>query len=184
MSFRKERRVGIVLELAEQEREILRSVLGQVTELLEHPTEPTWVDGAAGEPGSAADLAAMVGIGTSTSLPADPALARLFPDAYPDDPDAAGDFRRYTEDTLRRRKVAAAATALATLDEPAPVRLEQAAALAWLAALNDLRLVLGVRLDVGEDDDPRTWAESEDAPSYALYGWLTMLQGDLIEALG
>ena len=31
-------------------------------------------------------------------------LARLFPTAYPDDPEAAGDFRRFTEGTLRDGK--------------------------------------------------------------------------------
>ena len=53
---------------------------------------------------------------------------------------------------------------------------------AWLGVLNDTRLTLGTRLQVTEDDhdvdpsDPR-------APAFAMYHWLTWLQGELIEAL-
>src|SRR4051794_16840389 len=50
-------------------------------------------------------LAAMVGMGseTSTPPPEDPALRRLLPDAY-DDPAGAAEFRRLTDDELRRGK--------------------------------------------------------------------------------
>src|SRR5215471_8482565 len=61
---------------------------------------------------SAEDLAAMIGATGPTSPPADPVLARLLPDAYRDDPEAAGEFRRYTEQGLRSDKVAAAQTVL------------------------------------------------------------------------
>jgi len=63
-------------------------------------------------------------------------------------------------------------------------RLSTEEADAWLRALNDLRLVLGTRLDVQEDtfaeelrrDDPR-------APALAVYGYLSWMQEQLIEAL-
>ena len=64
-------------------------------------------------------------IGTATEAPADPALARLFPDAYTDDPEASGDFRRYTEPGLRTAKREALETTLETLgEEPGKVRAQ------------------------------------------------------------
>src|SRR5262249_58708344 len=69
-----------------------------------------------GEPvPSLEDLAAALGATGPTSPPEDPVLARLLPDAYRDDPEAAGEFRRFTEQGLRSGKVAAAQTVLATL---------------------------------------------------------------------
>ena len=53
---------------------------------------------------------------------------------------------------------------------------------AWSTALNDLRLVLGTRLDVTEDMD-EVDPEDPRAPAFALYGYLTWLQGEIIEAL-
>jgi hypothetical protein len=55
---------------------------------------------------------------------------------------------------------------------------------AWLAALNDIRLVLGTRLDVTEDlyerglppGDPRV-------PQFALYQYLGFLQEQVVEAV-
>src|SRR5262249_11403403 len=62
-------------------------------------------------------LEAMFALSDSALPPDDPVLARLLPDAYPDDPAAAGEFRRYTESGLRSDKVAAARTVLDTLSE-------------------------------------------------------------------
>jgi hypothetical protein len=58
-------------------------------------------------------------------------------------------------------------------------RLDEETAQTWLRALNDLRLVLGTRLDVREDDGMRRLTE----PGYAVYVWLTWLQSELIQAL-
>ena len=173
VSFRRDRRRRVVLRLSDHEVALLRDLLAQLVELVEAPGHDT------GD-----DLAAMVGIGTSTHAPADPALARLLPDAYPDDAVAAGDFRRYTEDRLRRRKAEHAAGAVATLDAGLPATLDPAAAQAWLGALNDLRLVVGTRLDVQEDDDPERWVGTPEEPTYVVYWWLSTLQGDLLDALG
>ena len=183
MSFRREgrgRRRTVVAEFDADERDMLRNLFGQVVELIDESAEPTTaVDGE----GAADPLAALVGIGTATSLPLDPALARLFPNAYNDDSIAAADFRRYTELSLRHRKLEHAALAVASLEDPGPTTLSPEAVAAWLGALNDLRLVLGSRLGIQEDDDPREWADDLDAASYYLYHWLTALQGDLLEAL-
>ena len=53
---------------------------------------------------------------------------------------------------------------------------------AWLGVLNDTRLVLGTRLGVTEEEHVLDPADP-DAGAYALYQWLTMVQGDLVQEL-
>jgi len=112
--------------------------------------------------------------------PGDPSLRRLFPPAY----DEAEDERAYRDlmggELLDGRRAALDVIAQTVEHE----RLTSEEADAWLRALNDLRLVLGTRLDVQEDtfaeelrrDDPR-------APALAVYGYLSWMQEQLIEAL-
>jgi hypothetical protein len=147
-------------------------------------------DGPAGrgEPDlSPADLAAMLGATGPTSPPQDPVLARLLPDAYRDDPEAAGEFRRYTEQGLRSGKVAAAQTVLATLPaEGGQVRLGPEDAQAWLRALNDVRLAIGTVLGITEDYEDELEAASWTDPRSAyleVYHWLGYLQDSLVRAL-
>ena len=79
-------------------------------------------------------------------------LARLLPDGYRDDPDAAGEFRKSTESSLRSAKQQAAQEMLDTLPEAGGrIQLTHDQAHAWLKALNDVRLALGVRLNVTEE---------------------------------
>ena len=75
--------------------------------------------------------------------------------------------------------------ALQTLEESVDAgRLEEPQALAWLRALNDMRLLLGTRLDVSEDPEGRRVpADDPRAPALALYDYLSMLEQDLVEAL-
>jgi hypothetical protein len=138
-------------------------------------------------PIDADDLAAMVGFSENTELPDDPVLARLLPDAYRDDPEASGEFRRYTESGLRSGKTAAARTVLATLPPTGGrIRLSEPEAQAWLRALNDVRLALGVRLEVTDDfDDQVSNMEPDDprAPYIGVYQWLAFLQETLVRAL-
>ena len=114
-------------------------------------------------------------------------LARLLPDAYADDTEAAGDFRRFTEQELRNGKAAAARTVLATLPEDGGrVRLSEEEAQVWLRALNDVRLALGVRLSITEDFDARVADLDPADPRSAymwIYDWLTFLQETLVRAL-
>ncbi len=129
----------------------------------------------------------MLDSGGPTSTPEDPVLARLFPDAYGDDRDAAGDFRRYTEQGLRDGKVAAARTVLATLpDEGGRIRLSADDAEAWLRALNDVRLALGVLLEITEDYERElaSVTGSDTRSAYLqVYDWLTFLQETLVRSL-
>jgi Domain of unknown function (DUF2017) len=133
------------------------------------------------------ELALQLGVTENAELPEDPILARLLPDVYADDPKAAAEFRRYTELGLRSGKVAAAQTVLATLPAGGGrVRLSEADAQAWLRALNDVRLSLGVVLGVTDDFDDQTRELSADDPRAAyigVYQWLAFLQESLVEAL-
>ena len=54
----------------------------------------------------------------------------------------------------------------------------------WLGAIESLRLYLGTQLDVAEDsyDNPLD-PDDPDAPALALYGYLSWLQEQAVEAL-
>lgn len=178
--FRPARGGGASVLFSEPDAVLLRELLEQLLELLGEDEE-------AGEDDPLAALVGPGGIGTATEAPEDPALARLLPDAYAEDPAAAADFRRYTEPGLRAGKRAAARTALGTLEHPGRRRrLTDEQAQAWLRTLNDLRLTLGTRLGVSEDWDEQADALPEGDPriyAYAVYDHLTWLQEGLVQAL-
>jgi Domain of unknown function (DUF2017) len=184
---------GVSARFTSAQAGIVRNLVVQVAELVGGPeaasARPSPADEAGGrlDPVFPDDLAAVLDFGGPTSAPEDPVLARLFPDAYGDDPEAAGDFRRYTEQGLRDGKVAAARTVLATLpDEGGRIRLSAGDAEAWLRALNDVRLALGVVLEIKEDYERELAAETPDDPRSAylqVYDWLTFLQETLVRSL-
>ncbi|HUR14938.1 MAG TPA: DUF2017 domain-containing protein [Mycobacteriales bacterium] len=153
-------------------------VLDQLAaELLEIVEEPQLSD----DP-----LAALVGMsGEDVPPPDDPVLSRLLPDAYRDDPDASGDFRRYTDGELRQRKRANAHAVRRSLPEGGGrLELDRDQADQWLECLNDMRLALGTALGVTDETDP----EDIDAehPAYAslqVYGWLGWLQESLLSCV-
>src|SRR3954471_23347816 len=133
-------------------------------------------------------LVAMVGMGseTSTAPPEDPALRRLLPDAY-DDPAGAAEFRRLTDDELRRGKTSSL-TRLADDVEGSDgaLDIDDETADVWVQALNDVRLVLGVRRK-GEDDNGnwRRGLTPDDPrkPLIAAYDWLAGVQEMLLSAI-
>jgi hypothetical protein len=119
---------------------------------------------------------------------ADPALGRLLPDAYPDDPEASAEFRRFTAPGLADRKEAAARTMQDTLSSaPGGARVEvvldDAQATAWLRTITDLRLVLAARLGIREDGDEGDIHDEESAMQRAVYDWLAAVQEFLVLAL-
>lgn len=163
--------VRLVLDVSEAE--LLAGLFGQMVELLEPPDVPLDTD----------PLARMVGLDGPSEAPRDPAVARLLPPGYTDDSEAAAEFRRFTEPELRSAKVMNARISIALLDEwtgSAVLSADQATTM--MLALNDMRLVLGTRIGVGEEsDDDADPADETGAAS--LYDWLTYLQGSLVDAV-
>jgi Domain of unknown function (DUF2017) len=174
-------RQGISLRLDRNEADVLVQMLSQVDELVSDSDAPTATDDPLGEL-----------LGTDAGQrPSDPALLRLFPDGYLDDDEAAGDFRRFTQRGLREVKGERVRSAIALLeqidDRGSAVAVSAEQADAMLGALNDVRLVLGVRLDIVADDQDVTEDWDDDDPrlaSFGAYQWLTWLQAGLLDALG
>jgi hypothetical protein len=179
-AFKPTRR-GVVVSFDEVEAELLRLLVSEVRDLLEPDEGPP---PASADP-DAAMLAELTGLGGPTpATPADPVLRRLLPNGYRDDVAAAGDFRRYTEATLRDGKRATAESLLADLppDGGGDVRLEGEALDRWLTGLNDVRLTLGTKIGVTEDmDEPDP--DDPAANALSVYHWLTEVQSVLIEVV-
>lgn len=166
---------GAVLTLDAEETALLRVLLADLDALLDAPERP---DDPLEELADLADA--------PTTPPDDPALARLLPDGYRDDPESAASLRRLTEGSLRVQKSEAAQIVLDTLPEKGGrIRLDEESLPAWLGALNDLRLVLGTRLDVTEESDPLGGyaPEAAEAAPYVIYQWLTAVQDNLVQIL-
>ena len=119
------------------------------------------------------------------SLPADdPVRQRLFPAGYSNDEQAAAEFRSLTEAALRDGKSERIGICRAQLpDDGGAMDLDSEAAERWLTVLNDLRLGIGTRLDVQEDDDPVIDPADSNAQTRAVYLWLTGLQDSLVRAV-
>ena len=164
----------------------------------------------------------MMGLGGSEQPPEDPVLRRLLPNAYKDDR-SSSEFRRYTEHGLREKKRAHALLLYEALtptddewsaDKPLDkgsieVSILEHDAMAWLGALNDLRLALAVRLGISKEfDEGDSQQNKEDRSAsgatgsssvhekyelmtdldpmkavYAVYSWLGWLQQSLLEVL-
>ena len=57
-------------------------------------------------------------------------------------------------------------------------------ATAWMTALNDVRLVLGTRLGIEDDEDGADVPEDDPrAPAFALYHYLGWLVSQVVDAL-
>lgn len=168
---------GITARFARPEAAIIRELVAQVVELVAADMPAAGTD----------DLAALVGISDSTEEPDDPVLARLLPDGYRDDPDAAREFRRFTESSLRSAKIESAQMLLESLPAGGGrIRLSADQAEAWLRSLNDVRLAMGVRLGVTEDFHELIADIGPDDARYGyahIYDWLSILQASLVAAL-
>jgi hypothetical protein len=177
--FRK-RKKTVIVSFAEHEADILANLLRNLVELLYDGMPPRVTE-------SSDPLAALLDNDGPTSPPEDVVLQRLLPDAYKEDDHASGEFRRFTERGLRDTKAGDAKRVLAALEESSAVddgiTLEADDQLAWLRALNDLRLAIGTRLDIKEDDYA-VWEQlPDDDPrrlTYDLYDWLGYLQSALL----
>ncbi len=157
------RRGRLVAQFEPHEAALLRQVVSEIRDVLSGA-------GSDGEPAS--------------ERQADAVAQRLLPDGHRSDPALAEDYRSLTESGLRQEKLADAALLLDSVtDDGGRVELGQSEAEAWTRTLNDVRLAIGVRLDVQESDDPMLRAEQTSDPRWAIYSWLTAVQGLLIDAL-
>ena len=104
---------------------------------------------------------------------ADEALERLAPDAYPDDPAAAEEYRRGTRDDLVDQRISDARTVRTALERFETdagadiVDVPRAELDGWLRTLSAMRLVLASRLGIDRDD-----GHDPDDPRYGTYDWL------------
>ncbi|WP_405872346.1 MULTISPECIES: DUF2017 domain-containing protein [unclassified Streptomyces] len=187
---------GAAVALDDVEISIIRSLAVQLLELV-----------GPGPAGDAPDdpLAELFAEGPSEP-PKDPVLRRLFPDAYSDPEGTPGpkeaeeqqaysaEFRRFTENDLRAGKRESALAVVRSLDALTPggdggaiLKLSPDESRQWLGALNDLRLAIGSRLDITDEDDTdllyRLPDEDPRKPMVMAYLWLGGLQETLVSTL-
>ena len=181
---------GVLATFSGFEADLLRSLASQLVELLRNEVAaPT----ASHDP-----LEDLLDFSGPTTEPDDPVLARLFPTAYPDDEEAAGEFRRFTEGALRDGKAASAVRIIDTVEEaglPAEleedglwidVELSRDEAHSWMRSFTDVRLALATRLGIEEQDEAYWESLPEDDPRshvHDIYEWVGYLQETLVQAL-
>ena len=188
--FHRRRKGGAVATFSGFEADLLRSLASQLVELLRNEV--------AAPSDSDDPLERMLDFSGPTTAPDDPVLARLFPTAYPEDEDAAGEFRRYTEGALRNSKATGAVGIIETLEEAGlpeelgeeelviDIELDRPAGLTWLKSFTDIRLALATRLGVVEGDEESWLAMPDEDPRahvYDIYQWTGYLQETLVAAL-
>ncbi|MBK3628792.1 DUF2017 domain-containing protein [Streptomyces asoensis] len=189
---------GAAVALDDVEISIIRSLAVQLLELI----GPGPAEDAPDDP-----LAELFAEGPSEP-PADPVLRRLFPDAYTDPEGTPGpqqadeqkahsaEFRRFTENDLRAGKRENALAVVRSLDALAAeaageggavLKLAPPESQQWLRALNDLRLAIGSRLEITDEDDTDLLYRLPDTdprkPMVMAYLWLGGLQETLVTTL-
>jgi hypothetical protein len=111
----------------------------------------------------------------------DPGVARLFPPAHEEDLLANLEYEQVAHDGLLAGRLRNIETLERTADADS---LSEDELLAWMAVANDLRLVLGTRLEVTEETTARDFAKDpEGRETFELYRFLSALVGVILEAL-
>lgn len=112
----------------------------------------------------------------------DPAVARLFPAAYRDDPLMSLEFEQTMGDAPKNGKL----EALRTLERTADAKeLSEDELLSWMGAVNDMRLVMGTRIDITEESTEEDFPDDDpDHDAFLVYGYLTWLEDAMLRALG
>ncbi|CDO89907.1 hypothetical protein AWC29_00305 [Mycobacterium triplex] len=167
--------------LAPHEADLLKNLVGALIELFDERESSSPAD----------ELEEITGIKTGNSEPpSDPTLRRLLPDFYrPDDEDSSSAglnaaLRSLHEPEIIDAKRVAAQQLLGTIpDSGGRFELSEDQANAWISAVNDIRLALGVMLDIGPDGPERLPADHPMATHFDVYQWLTVLQEYLVLVL-
>ena len=120
------------------------------------------------------------GVLTGDHVTGDPGLRRLFPSAYADDAARDAEYREMVHDDLLAARLGALDVVEATVGA---ANVDEAQLLAWMGAINDLRLVLGTRLDVSEETAFDADPDDPEAPALAVYQYLSFLLESIVDAL-
>ncbi len=173
--FRKQVNGEIAFQIEALEIALLTSMIEQIVALL----VPLKINE------SADPLAQLIGIDSTATKPDDDVLLRLLPDAYQNDREASEEFRRFTERSLRELKITRAQFVLENLPEPDQiVSIKPKDFESWLTVINDVRLALGTRVGITDDQDEDEITGEEDlAHAKDIYAWLTWLQSNLLEEM-
>ncbi|MGI9625110.1 MAG: DUF2017 family protein [Acidimicrobiales bacterium] len=110
-----------------------------------------------------------------------PVLRRLYPTAYPDDAKANAAFDDLVHDQLLAQRL----EALDTVEQSmAASHLTEDELVQWMNAVNSLRLVLGTRLDISEEDSPSQVADDDpDRALWVSYELLTQMLALIVDVL-
>lgn len=108
-------------------------------------------------------------------------LRRLYPTAHPADPDADAKYQELVHDQLLAMRLEALDVVEGQLDA---THLDDEALGQWLQAINSIRLVVGTRLDVSEDDDPLSVDDDDpDRDLWIVYHLLSEMLAAVVDAL-
>jgi hypothetical protein len=149
LPIERQRDGSFAVQLSEPEQVLVKSLLAQLRTLIRTET--------AGEVTEASGV------------------RRLFPTAYPQREDLEDEYQSMVRDDLVSKRLAAIDEVEDTISLPS---LDEEQLTTWLTTFHDLRLVLGTRLDVSEDDDPAIDPDDPNAPALVAYGYL----GELLES--
>jgi hypothetical protein len=111
----------------------------------------------------------------------DPDTRRLFPTAYPDDAERDAEYHQLVNDELLQGQLDALDTVERTVDGQTMDRDDLEA---WMRAINSVRLALGTRLDISEEDSGEIDPDAPDAHDRLAYYLLTGILGATLAALG
>jgi Domain of unknown function (DUF2017) len=170
--------------LAPHEADLLKNLVTALMGLLDERESSSPAD----------ELEEITGIKTGNSEPPrESTLRRLLPDFHKsDEDDSSADtseslnaaLRSLHEPEIIDAKRVAAQELLDTLpDGGGRFELTEDGANAWIAAVNDIRLTLGVLLEIGPEGPDRLPDDHPLAPHYDVYQWLTVLQEYLVLVL-
>ena len=168
---------ALILTISRLEAQQLADLVAQFSELL--------------EPHAVADADA-------SDAAHDPALARLAPNPYPDDDEAAAEFHEATRHDLLERRQHDALRVLADLapsfasgdphaknptiapqDDTIDLAIEGDAGWAWMRTLTAIRLVIATRLGISAEDDDHDPGDDR----FAVYDWIGFRLDGIVRAL-